>query len=134
MIKKTLNPGKVFNSLQYGFSQAVITEGGRRMYLSGQVGTDTKEQTVGTNLETQADAAIKNIAAILESSDGGNLTHVVMLRIYIVDSARDEQEQLVNVLQKYFPKDPPATSWVFVNGLSEPEWLVEIEAEAVLPE
>ena len=104
------------------------------MYLSGQVGTDTKEQTVGTNLETQADAAIKNIAAILESSDGGNLTHVVMLRIYIVDSARDEQEQLVNVLQKYFPKDPPATSWVFVNGLSEPEWLVEIEAEAVLPE
>lgn len=134
MIKRTLNPEKVFNTLQYGFSQAVITAGGKRIHLSGQVGADRNEQTEGADLETQADAAINNIAAILESADGGNLTHVVMLRIYMIDSVRDQQEQLVNVLQKYFPENPPATSWVFVSGLSEPEWLVEIEAEAVLPE
>ncbi|GAP96669.1 hypothetical protein NIES2104_32120 [Leptolyngbya sp. NIES-2104] len=34
---------------------------------------------------------------------------------------------------KRFPVNPPATSWVIVSGLSEPEWLVELEAEAVLP-
>lgn len=37
---KLINPETVFNSLQYGFSQAVLTQGGRQLFLSGQVTTD----------------------------------------------------------------------------------------------
>jgi 2-iminobutanoate/2-iminopropanoate deaminase len=56
----------------------------------------------------------------------------VILRIYIVDAAKHDQRSITEALLKRFPVNPPATSWVVVSGLSEPEWLVELEAEAVL--
>nr|WP_253219447.1 hypothetical protein [Pseudomonas chlororaphis] len=49
-------------------------------------------------------------------------------------SARDQQEQISQVLLQRFPQQPPASSWIVVSGLSLPEWLIEIEAEAMLPE
>jgi 2-iminobutanoate/2-iminopropanoate deaminase len=132
MYRKTVNPGKVFNSLQYGFSQAVVTQGGRHVYLSGQVGVDANEVTVGPGLESQTRAAIDNIAAIL-SEIGGDLKHVNVLHIYLVETVRDQQKVIVQALLERFPLDPPATSWIFVSGLSSREWLIEIEAEAVIP-
>ncbi|UII69577.1 hypothetical protein LVW35_18060 [Pseudomonas sp. HN11] len=63
MQPKVINPTTVFNSLQYGFSQALEVPRGRR-----------------------------------------------------------------------FPHDPPPSSWIIVSGLSLPEWLIEIEAEAVIPQ
>lgn len=133
MPRETLNPENVFNTLQYGFSQAVLVRGGRRMLLSGQVGVDASERTVAGGLAAQVDAAFDNIGRILAEADG-DFRHVAMLRIYIVESARREQECIVKALQARFPQAPPATSWIIVSGLSEPDWLVEIEAEAVLPE
>ncbi|WP_239686442.1 RidA family protein [Providencia stuartii] len=46
MSKKSINPSSVFNSLQYGFSQAIETTGTRQLFLSGQVGVDANQQTV----------------------------------------------------------------------------------------
>ncbi|MCB6146679.1 hypothetical protein LHK12_21720 [Providencia rettgeri] len=46
MTKKSINPASVFNSLQYGFSQAVETTGTRQLFLSGQVGVNAAEETV----------------------------------------------------------------------------------------
>lgn len=132
MERRVVNPGSVANTLQYGFSQAVVTQGGRRVHLSGQVGVDAREHTVGPDLESQTRAAIDNIATILGET-GGDLSHVVVLRIYLVESAREQQKFIGRALRERFPVDPPATSWILVSGLSEPEWLIEIEAEAVLP-
>ena len=81
MKKKIINPKSVFNSLKYGFSQAVEFEGGRRVVISGQVGVDSEEKIVNNNLTSQTKAAIDNIEQILIEIDG-NLTHVVMY-IYI---------------------------------------------------
>ena len=128
MKKKVINPKSVFNSLKYGFSQVVEFEGGRRV-----VGVDSEEKTVDKNLTSQTKVAIDNIEQIL-TEIGGNLTHVVMLRIYILDSEKENQTVISKSLLERFPKNPPATSWIFVSGLSMPEWLIEIEAEAVLPE
>ncbi|WP_369310183.1 hypothetical protein [Providencia rettgeri] len=51
MGKKLINPASVFNSLQYGFSQAIETTGTRQLFLSGQVGVNEDEETVaGGNL------------------------------------------------------------------------------------
>ena len=61
---------------------------------------------------------------------GGELSHVVMLRIYIAEAARDQQEWISQVLLQRFPNDPPASSWIIVSGLSLPEWLIEVEADA----
>jgi 2-iminobutanoate/2-iminopropanoate deaminase len=131
MTRDTVNPASVFNSLQYGFSQAVVARGGRRVFLSGQVGVDAGEVTVGPGLERQLDAAMDNIAAVLHAI-GATLDEVAMLRIYLVEAVRNEQAVISRMLKSRFPADPPATSWVFVAGLSKQEWLVEIEAEAVL--
>ncbi|WP_058998877.1 RidA family protein [Leptolyngbya sp. NIES-2104] len=132
MQRTVINPKTVFNSLQYGFSQAVVVPSGRRVVLSGQVGVDAEENTVGADISTQITVALDNIEAIL-AEIGTNLSHVVILRIYIVDSAKNDQQEITEALLKRFPVNPPATSWVIVSGLSEPEWLVELEAEAVLP-
>lgn len=133
MQRTVINPKTVFDSLQYGFSQAVVVPNGRRVVLSGQVGVDAEEHTVGTDISTQITVALNNIEAIL-AEIGADLSHVVILRIYIVDSAKNDQQRITEVLLKRFPVNPPATSWVIVRGLSEPEWLVEVEAEAVLPD
>ncbi|RON11362.1 hypothetical protein BK659_00740 [Pseudomonas brassicacearum] len=132
MQKSVLNPPTVFNSLQYGFSQAVEVCGGRRLLLSGQVGVDESEHTVAPGLRAQTDKAFQNIEEILVGA-GGDLSHVVMMRIYIVESARDEQDEISSVLLERFPNNPPASSWIIVSGLSLPQWLIEVEVEAILP-
>ncbi|MGF0236783.1 RidA family protein [Rhodococcus sp. IEGM1300] len=132
MQKSTLNPSSVFNSLQYGFSQAVEVSGGRRLLLSGQVGVDEHERTVCQSLRGQTEKAFENIRALLADANA-DLSHVVMMRIYIAESARDGQDQITQVLLETFANHPPASSWVIVSGLSLPEWLIEIEVEAVIP-
>lgn len=133
MQRCVLNPTTVFNSLQYGFSQGVVFRGGRRVILSGQVGVDAEERTVGPGLAAQMNAAIDNIATILAEIDG-SLSDVVMLRMYIKESARGDQTVIARTLRERFPANPPATSWIFVSGLSRSDWLIEVEAEAVLPD
>ena len=63
---------------------------------------------------------------------GGELKDVVLLRIYFVETERTHQKLITKALLKRFPRDPPATSRIIVNGLFEPEWLIEIEAEAII--
>ncbi len=132
MQPKVINPKSVFNSLQYGFSQAIEVPDGRRILLSGQVGVDAQERTVGPGMAEQTATALDNIEKILAEVEG-DLSHVVMLRLYIVESARDQQELIAQALRERFPHHPPPSSWIIVSGLSLPEWLIEIEAEAVVP-
>ena len=132
MQRKVINPTTVFNSLQYGFSQAMEVPEGRRIMLSGQVGVDAQERTVGPGVAEQTATALDNVEKVL-AAVGGDLSHVIMLRLYIVESARDQQEPIVEALRQRFAHNPPPSSWIIVSGLSLPEWLIEIEAEAVVP-
>ena len=132
MQRRTINPPTVFNSLQYGFSQAMEVRDGRRILLSGQVGVDADERTVGPGVAEQTATALDNIEKVLAAA-GGDLSHVIMLRLYIVESARDQQEPIAAALRERFPSNPPPSSWIIVSGLSLPEWLIEIEAEALIP-
>lgn len=130
--RQTLNPAGLFDSQQYGFSQAMMVEGGRRVLLSGQVGVDANEKTVAGGIGPQTIKALDNIDYLLKQA-GGALSHVVMLRIYIAEAARNDQGPIAEALRRSFPTNPPPSSWIIVAGLSLPEWLIEIEAEAVLP-
>ena len=132
MQRKVINPTTVFNSLQYGFSQAMEVPEGRRIMLSGQVGVDAQERTVGPGIAEQTATALDNVEKVL-AAVGGDLSHVIMLRLYIVESARDQQEPIAEALRQRFAHNPPPSSWIIVSGLSLPEWLIEVEAEAVIP-
>lgn len=131
MQRKVINPTTVFNSLQYGFSQALEVPEGRRILLSGQVGVDAQERIVGPGIAEQTATALDNIEKVL-AEVGGDLSHVVILRLYIAESARDQQEPIARALRERFPHNPPPSSWIIVSGLSLPQWLIEIEAEAVI--
>ncbi|RFD33517.1 hypothetical protein CER19_02935 [Pseudomonas sp. GL93] len=132
MQRKVINPTTVFNSLQYGFSQAMEVPQGRRIMLSGQVGVDAQERTVGPGIAEQTAMALDNVDKVL-AEVGGDLSHVIMLRLYIVESAREQQEPIAEALRQRFAHNPPPSSWTMVSGLSLPDWLIEVEAEAVVP-
>lgn len=128
---RQVDPPDVFDTRRYGFSQAVVIEAGRRLVLSGQVAVDVRDRTVGRTLREQLDQSVENLRRVL-SAAGAGLGEVVMLRIYVVKAAASELSAVSEMLLETFPDRPPATTWIVVAGLARPDWLVELEAEAVL--
>jgi enamine deaminase RidA (YjgF/YER057c/UK114 family) len=132
MSKEYVNPPSLFNSKQYGFSQAVITPAGSRtVYFSGQAAFDENEQIIGgDDLELQTDQTLKNLQIAVRSA-GGELSDIVMLHIYMVPSEPEVMDIVGSALRKYFGvENPPASSWIGVASLARPEFLIEIEATA----
>nr|WP_237564713.1 hypothetical protein [Bordetella parapertussis] len=52
---------------------------------------------------------------------GAAMRHIIMLRIYICEDARGDQEVVADALRRRFPDNPPPSSWIIVSGLSLPE-------------
>ncbi len=132
MPKQSLNPPQLFNSLQYGFSQVVAAQGRTIVHLSGQVGWDADQQIVGPgDLAAQTRQALRNIEIGLQAA-GGGLQDVVSMRIYILVNELAHSAAIREALLDFFPSDPPATTWIGVQALADPEFLIEIEPVAVL--
>ncbi|GAB4270492.1 MAG: RidA family protein [Candidatus Promineifilaceae bacterium] len=132
MSKISLNPAALFNSRQYGFSQIVVAQGSRTVYLSGQVAWDENEQIVGAgDLRAQVWQSLRNVETAVTHA-GGTLEDVVSLRIYIRHDWMDKTAPISEGLKALFPNNPPATTWIGVQSLARPEFLIEIEGTAVL--
>ena len=133
MPKEYTNPDSLFRSLEYGFSQIVAANGGKTVYISGQTAWNTQRQIIGgTDLAQQARQALRNVQAAVEAI-GGTLADVVALRIYIVNYRPDQADAIGGALREFFPKEKrPASTWIGVSTLAVPEFLIEIEATAVL--
>ncbi len=133
MARETINPKKLFNSTQYGFSQIAISTPGKLVFISGQVAWNENLQIVGeNNLETQTQKAIENLKIAIESV-GGTLENIMMLRIYKVDYQPEDGPIINSILKKNFGTiNPPASTWVSVKGLANEGFMIEIEAQAVI--
>ncbi len=133
MSKNSLNPQTLFDSRQYGFSQIVVAHGNRTVYWSGQVAWDEHEQIVGEgDLRAQVWQALENVKTAV-SAAGGTLDDVVSLRIYILHDWMDKTAPVSEGLKAFFPGDhPPAATWIGVQSLARPEFLIEIEGTAVI--
>ena len=133
MPKQTINPPNLFPSLQYGFSQIVTTTAGTTVYLSGQVAWDASQQIVGAgDLRAQAWQSLENVATAVQAA-GGTLSDVVSMRIYIVEEVLDQSRHISDALKAFFPSEhAPATTWIGVRALANADFLIEIEAIAVL--
>jgi len=128
MERELLNPPGV-HPPQAHYSH--VARAGQTLFISGQLGIDPSGAVVGTSdARAQARQCYANLAAIL-AHHGGSLRHLLKTTTYIthwayrplVAAARDE----------VFPAPPyPANTLVVVQGLAEPNFLVEIEAIAVL--
>ncbi|NLF66967.1 MAG: RidA family protein [Chloroflexi bacterium] len=131
-MKRHLNPDRLFNSLQYGFSQVVAAQGRTTVYISGQVAWDEKGAIVGRgDLAVQTRKALENVATAVAAA-GGTLADVVSMRIYVVAGYMRDSRAIREALLDFFPTNPPATTWIAVPALANEEFLVEIEPIAVL--
>lgn len=133
MSRKTINPTTLFDSRQYGFSQIVISDPGKIVFISGQVAWDESLNIIGGNdLATQTQKAIDNLTIAIESA-GGNLENIVMLRIYKVNYKKEDGPIITKILKDNFGTiNPPASTWVSVEGLANEGFMIEIEAQAVI--
>lgn len=131
MPKEHINPGTLFRSIEHGFSQVVVASGARTVHISGQTAWNADKKIVGRTLAEQTRQALGNVKAAVEAA-GGNLGDVVALRIYIVREADQTLEPVGKALREWFPKNPPASTWIGVSWLAVPDFLIEIEAVAVL--
>jgi enamine deaminase RidA (YjgF/YER057c/UK114 family) len=116
-----------------GYSHAVSISGDfSTIYIGGQNAIDGQENLVGKNsLKEQTRQVLDNIETILNSV-GANFSNVVKLDINLL-LGQNPQEGFTAFQQKLGNNQSfPAVTVRFVNGLGRPEWLVEIDAIAVV--
>lgn len=111
-----------------GYSRAVRV--GRQVFVSGTTGTDGSGK-MPSDVQAQAKQALQNIVAALEKA-GASPEHVVRTRIYL--TRMEDWEKVGKAHGEIFGSIMPATTLVEVSKLIAPEMLVEIEADAVIPE
>ncbi len=111
------------------FSQAVMTEGGKTLYIGGQNGILPDGSMAGSTPAAQTEQAYKNILEILKSV-GASQENVVKQTIYVV-KGQDIREGFA-AAQKAWGNFPTAISFIFVEKLGVPNALVEIDAIAVI--
>ena len=133
MPKEYINPDSLFPSLPHGFSQIVVASGKRMVFISGQTAWDERKNIVGgDSVLEQARQAFRNLEKAMKEA-GGTLEDVVALRIYVVDYQAECGTAIGIALREFFStQNPPASTWIGVSALADPEFLIEIEATAVL--
>jgi len=114
-----------------GYSQLATVTGGRVVFIAGQVALDRSGNVVGKDdYRAQAQQVFENLRAAVEAA-GGTLRDVIKLNTYILDISH--LAEFREVRDKYIDlQNPPASTAVQVSRLFRPEFLIEIEAVAVV--
>ncbi|GAA2170786.1 RidA family protein [Agrococcus versicolor] len=117
--------------LDNDLAQAVVAGG--VVYLRGQIGQDldTRESVGIGDVEAQAERAMANIDLLLRES-GSRLADVVKVVVYLTDIRY--REPVYRVMGRWLRGVHPVSTGLVVDALARPEWLVEIDATAVISE
>ena len=118
-------------NLDNDLCQAVVA--GNTVYLRGQIGQDleTRESVGIGNVTAQTERAMANIALLLEES-GSALEDIVKIVVYLTDVRY--RDPVYQVMGRWLKGVFPVSTGVVVTALARPEWVVEIDATAVIPE
>ena len=112
------------------YSLAIEAQGRRTLHISGQVPVDPQGNLVGKgDARAQTVQVFENIKALVEAA-GGGMENVVKIVVFVTDIGfRDT----ISEVRRQYLKDPfPAATMVEISRLVSPDWLVEIEAVAVM--
>jgi enamine deaminase RidA (YjgF/YER057c/UK114 family) len=117
-----------------GYSQVAEVEDGKIVYIAGQVAMDRAGNLVGKDdFRAQVQQVFENLKAAVEAS-GGSFHDVIKLNYYCAESVdhallpatREIRDKYVNTA------NPPTSTFVVVKRLVRPEWLIEVDAVAVV--
>jgi enamine deaminase RidA (YjgF/YER057c/UK114 family) len=119
-------------ALDNDLCQAVVARG-TMVFVRGQIGQNlvTSESVAIGDAAGQAEQAMANIKMLLEES-GSCLEHICKITIYIVDPRY--REAVYRTVGKWLKGVYPVSTGIVVSALARPEWLVEVDATAVIPE
>jgi 2-iminobutanoate/2-iminopropanoate deaminase len=112
-----------------GYSQAVVTTGGRTIWLAGQVAA---EDAAGRSLAADFDGQVREVFARLGRTleeAGAKLSDMVTMTVFITDPRLGDR--FTQLRCEIFGDDFPASALITVAGLARPEMLVEVQGIAV---
>lgn len=129
--KRFINPDGLMRPGAY--TPAVVTSGGRTIYVAGQVSQNEKGEVVGKgDLAAQAEQVYRNLGLALKGA-GASFNDLVKINVYVVNFRPEHRDLMSQVRARHVNKDnPPASTLVGVQSLAKPEFLVEVEAVAVI--
>jgi enamine deaminase RidA (YjgF/YER057c/UK114 family) len=124
---------RFINRASAGYSHVVEVRGGRTLYIAGQIAVDKEGNLVGRgDFRAQVKQVFENLKARLEEG-GATFKDVVKLNYYLTDASgvqalREMRNDYINT------ENPPASTLVVVKQLVREEYLIEVEAIAVVSE
>ena len=120
-------------NLDNDLCQAVVTRGGRTVYLRGQCpqDLDTAKDIGSHDPVEQTHKVMQNIRQLLEEA-GGSMEHLVKVVVYITDVRH--REAVYRTMGEYIKGVHPVSTGLVVSALARPNWLVEIDGTAVIPD
>ena len=127
MKRQNISSGTIYESMA-GYSRAVRL--GNVVHVSGTTATDGASEVVGIgDSGAQTEFIIQKIERALQQA-GAELSDVVRTRIYLAPGA--DWEAVTVVHGKHFGEIRPANTLLYVHALVGDEYLVEMEAEAII--
>jgi enamine deaminase RidA (YjgF/YER057c/UK114 family) len=128
MAKQIVNPASM--STPTGYSYAV-KKSGTPVFIAGQVALDGAGKVVGEgDAAAQAEQVYQNLKTVVEAC-GGTLADIVKLNVYTTDLSY--RPAIAAARQKHFSDGQfPASTFVVISSLASPQFLVEIEAVAMI--
>ncbi|HWB48199.1 MAG TPA: RidA family protein [Stellaceae bacterium] len=112
------------------YSQAVITEGGRIVWLAGQVAMqDAAGRSLAGNFEGQVRETFRLLGETLKEA-GGKLGDMVTMTVFITDQRYGDR--FTELRKEIFGGDFPASALITCRALARPELLVEVQGVAVV--
>ena len=115
---------------QRGYSLAVITEGGKTVWLGGQIATvDDAGRSLAGDFEGQVRQIFKLLDATLEKA-GGKLSDMVQMTVFITDVRNGDR--LTEIRREIFGDNFPGSALITITALANPDAKIEIQGYAVI--
>jgi 2-iminobutanoate/2-iminopropanoate deaminase len=115
---------------QRAYSLAVVTEGGKTVWLAGQTATvDDNGKSLAGDFEGQARQVFKLLNATLEKA-GGKLSDMVQMTVFITDVRNGDR--LTQIRKEIFGDNFPGSALITISALAPPEAKIEIQGFAVI--
>jgi len=117
-----------------GYANGIAVDGGRLVFIAGQVGWDAQQRFPSESVAAQFDQALRNVLAVLAVA-GGRAQHICRMTVYCCDKPAylAARRELGTIWRKHMGSHYPAMSMIFVADLLDSPGKVELEATAVIP-